>query len=141
MLAMRLATEADRWRVFAWRNLPEVYAQGINAYPVSRMEHEQWFTEVLGPNHLLWILEPDAGTVRIDLGSTSAWLTIYLLPAFQGKGHGPDIIQEVCRRAFKEKPWLREIRAAVKDDNEKSLRAFTRAGFHIEMVKDAPLSR
>lgn len=136
MLAMRPATEADRWKVFEWRNRADLYAVGNTPRPVEKAEHDAWFSDVLtGTNIKLWILEPDAGTVRLDLGSQMAWLTIYLLPEFQGKGHGTEIIRAACKLGFKESPWLREIRAAVHADNDKSIKAFTKAGFHLELVK------
>jgi RimJ/RimL family protein N-acetyltransferase len=136
MLELRLAHVHDMKRVFEWRNMPELFAVGTTPRPVTEEEHERWFQEIIcSPNHLMWILEPDAGTVRLDRNPDgSAQITIYLLPEFQGKGHGAEIVQSACEWAFRVWKDLTQIRARILPDNIRSIRAFTKAGFSLEGV-------
>ena len=142
MLEMRPAQMSDMQRVFEWRNMPELYSVGTTPRPVAQEEHERWFRQIVSSsNHLMWILEPNAGTVRFDRNSDgSCHITIYLLPEFRGRGHGPEIIRTAAEEAFRMWKELGCIRARILPENTRSLHAFVKAGFSLEAVLWRPLT-
>jgi RimJ/RimL family protein N-acetyltransferase len=139
---IRLATRKDRQQVFAWRNLPEVYELGTSKRKVTLAEHKRFFREVLKQeDSLLFIIEPHAGTVRLDRIDDFARISIYLLPDSRGKGLGLAAINAATREAFAKWP-ISKVIACVRADNDRSIQAFKRAGYtykpsrlegHVEM--------
>lgn len=127
---LRPAAEGDRWQVFAWKNLPENVVISASRQPVSRDEHDAWYTATISHrDRLLFIIEPSRGMVRLDKAGTTAWVSVYLEPEARAQGIGTGAIQIACQAASFAWPDLREIRAKVRSDNPASLRAFARAGF------------
>lgn len=106
-----------------------MYELGSQRRKVTWQEHQEWFSDVLNQkNHILLIVEPDAGVVRLDRHDDFAVISIYLLPAFRGKGYGQALIQEACALGFME--WsITAVCADVRMENKASIKAFLRAGF------------
>ena len=134
---IRRATLGDMHIVFGWRNSPEIIADSTLQRVVPWEEHEAWFREtVLETKRLLWIIEPFAGTVRVDLDTRpEGIISIYVLPAFQGRGLGLTSLRDASAEAFKHWPDLHEILAFIYTDNERSIRTFGAVGY--EQVSDA----
>lgn len=132
---IRLANGADAELILAWRNDPWLVSLSTNRRTVTEEEHRAWFATVLDESrHLLFVVESPnnvpAGTVRLDrLNATDAVMTIYLLRPFTGQGFGPQALEVACVAAFERWPWLRQVVAYVRSDNQPSLKAFARAGF------------
>lgn len=120
--------------VFGWRNLDWVIALSAAKHMVTREEHAAWFTKVLASAaHLFFIVETlegnGIGILRFDREKDNASVSIYLFPEFQGKGRGKHILRLGCAQAFARWSDLRSIRATVRSDNAKSLKAFRDVGF------------
>ena len=120
--------------VFGWRNLDWVIALSAAQHVVTKEEHTAWFTKVLGSSdHLLFIVETLSGKamgiLRFDRAEEAAVVSIYLLPEFQGQGRGMHALRLGCERAFDRWSDLTRIRATVRSDNAKSLKAFREVGF------------
>jgi len=129
-VSLRPATEADCWRVFAWKNLPENVAISASRQPVTEAEHATWYAATISHlDRLLFIIEPSRGMVRLDKAGGTAWVSVYLEPEARAQRIGTKSIQIACQAASFAWPDLREIRAKVRSDNPASLRAFARAGF------------
>jgi RimJ/RimL family protein N-acetyltransferase len=138
---LRPAGPGDKQLVFSWRNDPEIIVLGTSRRSVTWEEHSGWFDKVLDQTrHLLFIIETmdgtPAGTVRLDrLAEDNAEIAIYLLNPFTGKGLGTRAIQIASARAFEHWPPLTRIEALVRTENQRSLKAFSRAGFHSDGEK------
>lgn len=132
---MRLANGDDLDMVFGWRNLDWVIALSAAQHVVTKEEHTAWFTKVLGSAHLhlLFIVETllgeAIGILRFDREKNQASVSIYLLPEFQGQGRGMHALRLGCERVFAQWNDLTSVRATVRSDNAKSLKAFREVGF------------
>jgi UDP-2,4-diacetamido-2,4,6-trideoxy-beta-L-altropyranose hydrolase len=141
---LRVATAGDRRAVFEWRNDPLIVSLGGSRRAVTWEEHTDWYDRVLddGERHLLFIVESKGrgiGTVRFDReGEDVAMVTIYLLPAFIGRGFGVPMLREGCSRALSQWPSVRVLRAEIRVDNLRSIRAFEKAGFRPSGKAAAP---
>jgi perosamine synthetase len=119
--------------VFAWRNLPEIVAAGEMQKPVGWEEHEAWFHQIVeGRDHLLLIVlldEKPIGQVRFDrAGDHSCKVSLYLLPEYTGRGLGVVALKHGCWKAFFWMP-IEEVTARIREDNQRSVSAFRKAGF------------
>lgn len=129
---LRKVTPDDRELIFGWRNLPEIVALSSSRRTVTATEHAAWFTAALAdPARLLLVIEADGepvGHVRIDgeIGG-AATVSIYLIPGRTGQGIGVPALRAACQRAFDR--GTTELYAFVREDNERSVAAFARAGF------------
>jgi len=149
---IRLATIDDMQMVFRWRNSPEVIEQSTSQRTVTLDEHTKWFRETLvGDRRLLWIIEPNAGTVRVDVFPMTDSLdmcgivSIYVLKEFQGQGKGTTSLISACREAFAHWDDVMELQANIREDNLRSIATFSAIGFqrvhemgqpgHVLMVK------
>src|SRR3989304_3755717 len=144
---IRLAQAEDMEMVFRWRNSSEVMEQSTLQRQVPRKEHEEWYTKtILGVSRLLWIVEPNAGTVRVDRHDISKGVvSIYVLKEFQGQGKGTTSLISACRDAFAHWDDVMELQANIREDNLRSIATFSAVGFqrvhemgqpdHVLMVK------
>lgn len=137
-LALRPAVPADTAMVFGWRNLPSIVEAAAQKGTISWEGHQRWFAESLrGDERQILIIECDgqpAGQIRFDwTGPDEAQISLYLLPAFTGRGLGVKAIQLGCQRMTKATGTVRIV-AWVREDNAPSRSAFRKAGF----VRSAP---
>src|SRR3989337_3598143 len=152
---IRLAQAEDMEMVYRWRNSPEVMEQSTSQQKVTIEEHENWFEHAIaGDFKLLWIIEPNAGTVRVDKEARKAsemWrgyfgvVSIYVLKEFQGQGKGTTSLISACRDAFAHWEDVMELQANIREENVRSISTFAACGFqrvheagqprHVLMVK------
>jgi RimJ/RimL family protein N-acetyltransferase len=69
------------------------------------------------------------GTVRFDREGASAEISVTVAPGHRGGGVGSKVIREVAELELAARPGLTDVVAEVQDGNERSLRAFERAGY------------
>lgn len=119
--------------VWAWRNETTFVDLSADRRRVPWNEHERWWRMVMGSKeHLLFIIGPDAGVVRVERDDHKRWqaeISISVLPEHQGKGFGARAIDLASRAAFKEWDDVSEIWAIVRMDNVRSQRVFAKVGF------------
>lgn len=103
---------------------------------ISLNEHQKWLESMLiSKENLLLIIasateQKQLGYARLDCQSAEiATITIVLLPEFQGMGFGIRLISEVCKLGSARWNKLRQILAIIRKENERSLTAFSKAGF------------
>jgi RimJ/RimL family protein N-acetyltransferase len=132
---LRSATYQDREWTFQWRNDPWLVSQSPSGKQVDWEDHTCWFSEALDTElHLLLIVESQdgtgMGTVRLDkTGRDRAIIAISLLRPYVGKGLGVAVLGAACAAGFAQWPWLASVHAYIRKDNQRSLGAFTKAGF------------
>jgi UDP-2,4-diacetamido-2,4,6-trideoxy-beta-L-altropyranose hydrolase len=142
LFCLRTATRLDRELTFEWRNDPWLVSQSPSGKQVDWEDHAGWFSEVLDMElHLLSIVESQdgtgMGTVRLDkTGKDRAIVAISLLRPHVGRGLGVAVLGAACSAGFAQWPWLASVHAYIRKDNQRSLRAFTKAGFAVVLRKD-----
>ena len=129
---LRPITHEDVDLLFRWRNLPEIVDLSTSQRTVDRSEHDAWFAQASrDPDRMLYIVEADArpvGHLRMERGpSSSATVTIYLLPDNVSQGIGVPALELAASLAFS--AGITTLVAHVRQDNERSVRAFQRAGY------------
>lgn len=132
-VTLRPATVADSTMLLAWRNDPETRAQSRSTTLVERADHEKWLARVLAdPKRKLLIAEhggKPVGQVRLDLvRHATAEVSFGLGSEARGKSLAAAVLQAA-------EPHARDlgavtILAEVRTENERSLRAFKRAGYY-----------
>lgn len=133
-LRLRPATSADSDRLLAWRNDPDARAASRSTDPVGAEDHERWLAAVLAdPGRDLLIVErggDPVGQLRFDaLGDDAFEISVALAPDVRGAGDGTRAIAAGLTWLWRVRPAARRVVAAVREDNDASLRAFARAGF------------
>lgn len=134
-VGVRAARPEDRDRILAWRNNPVIVGLGASQRTVAREEHEAWFQRVLDRSreHLLYVIVADgedAGVVRFDrTGEDAAIITVYVVPERIGRGVGASATRHALAACFEAWPALEVVRAEVRCDNARALKAFRGYGF------------
>lgn len=137
-IAMRRATIDDARVIWEWANDRETRANSFAGEPIPWETHVAWITRKLAdPTALLLMAEGPGGAplahVRLDRDAKRpdlAMMSINVGPAARGQGVGWRAIAAGCAEA--ERAWgCRAIDALVKAENQRSRRAFERAGFRL----------
>ena len=104
--------------------------------------HSAWLGNRLADQDCLFRIlmlhgEP-VGVVRFDLqdGGISAYLSIYLVPAWHGRKMGLPVFLAAERSLRRSHPQVREIVSRIHRDNKASERLHRDAGFQVELSKD-----
>ena len=133
---LRRAQIEDANFLLTVRNRPEMIALSSSQQRIDPAEHQRWLRAVLqSQQHLLLIIGGDSkaeaqGYARLDcLSADTAAITVVLLPEWQGKGLGGQVIERISQYGFATWPCLRHILAHIRLENLKSQNAFLRVGF------------
>ena len=95
-IILRDLIAADRARIHAWRNSPDVAAYMYTDHPISAAEHDRWFDGLAGdPRRRYWVIEVDGAPVGLaNLGNIDPaagrcdWAYYLASPAVRGLGVG-----------------------------------------------------
>ena len=133
VLPYRPATRADSellldvaQRSGGARRLPLHRGRGTRAARALACQHPR------RPDRTLLVVEQDgepAGTVRFDTSGERAEISVTIAPGRRGGGLGARAIREAAELELAARPRLREVVAEVQERNNRSLRAFERAGY------------
>lgn len=136
VLEIRAATLDDAEDLFSWRNHPSIRSVSRNNDAIRWEDHKRWLTKVLNdPNRLLLIglhKELPVGVVRFDIQHDRAEVSIYLVPEFDNKGRGGDLLQSAERWFTQYYPEIKRLDAEVLGANVPSHRLFLSAGYQVE---------
>jgi RimJ/RimL family protein N-acetyltransferase len=131
---LRKARPGDCRLVFEWANDPETRAASFHSRRISLEEHELWFAESLREERRrLRIAEIDGapvGLVRFDrfgADETVAEIAINLAPEQRGRKLAVPVL--LAAKAAAASFGFRTLVARIRPENERSVRAFERAGF------------
>lgn len=132
MIQLRPATAADVRLIYEWRNDPWIVSLSSGRQTVTWEEHSAWFSHRLAdPDHRMYVVassEGPAGVARLTRKGTDAFISVYLLRPFTGRGWGVQVIRSAVQAAFNAWPVNRVV-AQIRKDNQPSLTAFAKAGF------------
>ncbi|HWP94750.1 MAG TPA: UDP-2,4-diacetamido-2,4,6-trideoxy-beta-L-altropyranose hydrolase [Gammaproteobacteria bacterium] len=133
---LRPARAEDRERVLEWRNAETARRASLDSRHIDPAEHAAWFAATLSSaERRLLIAEVNdepIGVLRFDFdGATRATASIFLAPAWIGRGYGTAILRAGQAWLAAEYPQVGEVRAEIRPDNAASLQAFRQAGFRL----------
>lgn len=120
--------------LWEWANLPEVRAMSFETAPIPWESHQQWFNRKLQDPRCYFFLILDAesrpvGQIRLEEEQPGeATVSLSLAPAARGRGLGPQVLRLAAGELFRTTP-VRCVHAYIKPDNQRSIRAFQKAGF------------
>ena len=133
-LKLRLATPDDCRLLWQWANAPAVREASFVSKFILWEEHGDWFHQKLVDSRcVLYIIVGEKniplGQVRFDIDTKGiAEVSISIANVESNRGYGSTALKLACRRVTRES-GAREVLARIKERNEASIRAFTRAGF------------
>lgn len=136
-IVIREAQHSDSHSLLKWRNDPLTRSVSINSDIISPQEHEAWLASALSSNQELLLIgmidNRDIGTSRFsfDLSSSEATVSINIIEEFRGQGLASDFLAASMQFCIKNKPWLQELKAEIRQGNEASVRIFTKNGFEL----------
>jgi RimJ/RimL family protein N-acetyltransferase len=138
-MELRRATIDDAEILLSWRNEKETRQASFSRDAVSRDEHLAWLAERLAPMHAesVWMIndsDDTIGTGRIRvIDDAFAEISIVIDSALRNDGRGRQAIRLLSRKV---QQMQRTPIAFVRTDNERSIRAFSAAGFYTKRFDD-----
>ncbi len=136
---LRPVRPADRDRLLAWRNAPEVSAYMYSDHEITADEHARWFEGIGGdPRRAYWIIEMDGAPVGLanlyDIDRTHrrcAWAYYLAEPQVRGRGVGSFVEYVMIEKVFGEF-GLDKLWCEVLASNEAVWKLHERFGFRQE---------
>ncbi|RTY34217.1 UDP-2,4-diacetamido-2,4,6-trideoxy-beta-L-altropyranose hydrolase [Chlorobium phaeovibrioides] len=135
-IQMRLASQDDSVELFKWRNHEIIRAVSRNPEEINWSDHQKWYAAVLSSSDRVLLIGEQqtvpVGVVRFDFEGNKAEVSIYLVPGLQFSGRGQELLQ--CAEDWLEnfKPEIREIKAVVLGDNDRSHHLFLSTDYQID---------
>ena len=141
---LRDATLDDAQFLFDLRTDPDVAASSNRAAPPGLAEHIAWLTRALeNPDVKVFIVEEEGprlmaiGQCRLDMSDydgQAAEVSIALIRSARGQGLGTEVLKILSLAAAHH--GIRWLEAVIKETNHASRKAFLKAGYSVEEIKD-----
>lgn len=132
-IKLRTIEPDDIYKLFEWRNHPDIQSKSFNTNPILWVEHEKWFkAKINDPDTTIFMAycgENSIGSIRFENKDDAVKVSVMLNPSFIGKGFGTEIIRLAVKKFVSEKKSNKPIIAEIKKDNIASIKAFQKAGF------------
>ena len=132
-LDLRRATGKDSHLIYEWRNSDPVRRWSFDSNPIELQHHESWFARSLqNPDRILLIGHDrgeQLGVVRFDCEGETATISIFVAPAWMGRGVGPAMLRNAKRWLRRVRPEIRQILAEIIEENRASAAMFSEAGY------------
>jgi UDP-2,4-diacetamido-2,4,6-trideoxy-beta-L-altropyranose hydrolase len=136
-IEIRIATSDDSEKLFNWRNHPSIRAVSRNAEVIAWHDHQKWFASVLADEKKILLIGQEAGrpigVVRFDMrNGDEAEVSIYLVPEKLSSGLGRNLLHSAELWLVANHSEINKIQAHVLDENKRSQRLFSEAGYRVE---------
>ena len=132
-IIIRRATIEDCDSVLEWRNSGETRRYAFENKVIPLGIHREWYKKSLeSSNRIILIGEIDniqVGVLRYDFMDKDAQISIFLVPGFQGRGIGVQLIKTGTLWIQENYPNIKRIKAEILINNMQSINAFLSAGF------------
>lgn len=132
---LRNASLNDCWKIYEWRNHPEIRKHFFDPSPISKTTHHEWFVNVVSSSKIALLIGEKrggapVGVLRYDFDMDIATVSVYVIPEFLSKGIGSLLLKAGNEWMKKEHPEVRKIVAKIEGDNLASQKTFKKVGFH-----------
>lgn len=139
VLKLSAVRQEDCQLLWEWANDPVVRTASFSTEPIPWEDHVRWFrTKLSDSNCFYYILLSQEGVpvgqVRFDTSGRKAEISISIAPSFRGSGFGAGGIRVASKHLFRETAIAR-VYAHIKPSNNRSIYAFTKAGYHMDGIK------
>lgn len=139
-IIIRPVTADDSAKLLLWRNDPVTRENSLTTEPVSKDDHEQWFSTTLQrEDRVIYIAEvsctsnqqDSCGMCRFDISQDgkSAVVSINLNPQYRGQGLSLPILLRSINAFAQEFQGIMSLDAEIRESNLPSINIFTKAGF------------
>jgi len=104
-------------------------------------KHRKWYAFLINsPAYLLYTIEDMAGkflgTVKFELHENEAVINIYLCEDIRGKGYSESVVKLSVEELKFEKPEIQKVIAYILEENEISIKIFSKTGFEYKGKKE-----
>ncbi|WP_179051282.1 UDP-2,4-diacetamido-2,4,6-trideoxy-beta-L-altropyranose hydrolase [Nostoc sp. TCL26-01] len=135
LLKLRSVSIEDCELLWQWANDPEVRVASFSSEFIGWEEHLQWFKSKLNsPNCIFYIALNEhnipIGQIRYEIEAREAVISISIAQQFRHQGYGSYLIELAQKQIFKN-IHIVKIHAYIKQNNQASIRTFTKTGFQI----------
>lgn len=132
-ITLRNVEPSDCKRVWGWINDPLVRSVSFDARTIPLENHKQWFSSVMNDPSLVYYIALDnnaipVGQARFKITSHEAVISVLVDPNYRGLSLGTQLIRNATEKLFTETE-VDTVKALIKTGNERSRRAFIRAGY------------
>jgi RimJ/RimL family protein N-acetyltransferase len=132
---LRYAEYSDLNDIYNWRNDRDTRKASFNMEPIEIDEHIKWFNKsLIDPKNNIFIIIDrylnKLGQIRFDRKNNEAEINITIDPKFRNKGIGSLALSKSSKQYLNNYD-VDVIIAKVKKNNNRSLKAFRKAGFII----------
>lgn len=133
-IMLREATVEDCTQIWEWANDPAVRASSFLSEYIPIEEHKHWFYRKIDNSKCFLFVGLNStntpiGQVRFDLNNDNeADVDVSVSRKYRGKGYGTELIRKGVQVLF-QKTTVRAIHAFIKQENDASIQAFSKAGF------------
>jgi len=139
-VGFRPARREDCRRLWEWRNDPVTREASFDTKHIPYEDHERWFAGKVdaADTRIFIVLDAggsEVGYVRFTIARERAEISLSIDERKRGQGYGPHAIRAVSDHLLSEGS-VRRIVALVKRPNVTSVRAFERAGFVIDGLRE-----
>lgn len=132
-LSLRPLEYGDIDNVFELSNEDEVRKYSFEQDKIRFEDHKLWFNNKIEDSEDLFLVinvdEVFAGQVRFDFDGESATISISIKSPFRGFGLGNIFLQKSIQYLKIKFPYIKIIKAYIKENNKKSLKLFENMGF------------
>lgn len=133
---LRPVQKSDCQLLWEWANNTNIRAVSFSSDPIPWETHLKWFTAKIQDPYCYYLIgidkdEHPIGQVRFDLDKETqeAEISLSVAPELQGFGYGIALIKSASDLLFHQTS-VKIIKAFIKSENSRSIRAFEKAGFY-----------
>lgn len=132
-LSLREVVEEDSKFLWEWANDPATRSASFSTAPILWEHHVEWFNHKLTDLNCFFYVVLDSkstpiGQVWFQVDVNEAVVSVSLAPKQRGRSYGSKIIWLGAQRFF-DSTSVNFIHAYIKQDNQASVSAFSKAGF------------
>lgn len=140
-IRFRNAAFEDCGIVFDLSNDLLVRENSVNTEMIDWESHVKWFGEKITDRNCYFRLAFDGegrfvGQCRVEAVNQEGVISISIAHDFRGKGFSSNIISRVSRDFFRTYRGVKRIKAVIKPSNQRSTKAFEKAGYRYSQGAD-----
>jgi UDP-2,4-diacetamido-2,4,6-trideoxy-beta-L-altropyranose hydrolase len=132
-ISLRPLEYGDIDNIFELSNEDEVRKYSFEQDKIRFEDHRIWFKNKIEDSENLFLIinidEVFAGQVRFDFNGDSATISISIKKPFRGLGLGNLLLEKSIHYLKIKFPYIKIIKAYIKENNKKSLKLFENMGF------------